>query len=181
MLIGITGKAGSGKDTIGDYLVTKYKFQRIALADPIKRLVKDIFVLDDRTVYDRVEREKPLKDWPEWSVRKLLQFIGTEMFRQNIDDAIWVKSLWLRIVQNPNVNYVVTDVRFPNELDYFKKNAKPGEFMFIKVVRQGCNGVVGLQSHASEAYDLEAEHVIDNNGTYEDLYNKVDEVIKGKI
>jgi hypothetical protein len=181
MLVGICGKAGSGKDTIGDYLVTRYKFQRIALADPIKRLVKDIFVLDDHTVYDRVAREQQLKNWPDWTVRKLLQFIGTELFRNNVDDAIWVKSLWLRIVENPDINYVVTDVRFPNELKYFQDNAKPGEFMFIKVVREGCNGVVGLQSHASEAYDLDAEYVIDNNGTFENLYNKIDEIVKGKI
>ena len=48
MLIGICGKAGAGKDTVGDFLIQNYGFNKIALADPIKRLVKDIFVLDDR-------------------------------------------------------------------------------------------------------------------------------------
>ena len=50
MLVGITGKAGSGKDTVGDYLVKSHGFKKIALADPIKRLVKDVFVLDEHTV-----------------------------------------------------------------------------------------------------------------------------------
>ena len=45
MLIGVCGKAGSGKDTIADYLVKKYNFKKIALADPIKRMVEDVFVL----------------------------------------------------------------------------------------------------------------------------------------
>jgi dephospho-CoA kinase len=96
MLIGVCGRAGSGKDTIGDYLSKMYGYKKNALADPIKRLVKDIFVLDDYTVYDRIAREEPLKQWEGWTVRKLLQFIGTELFREKIDDAVWVKSLWLR-------------------------------------------------------------------------------------
>jgi hypothetical protein len=180
MLVGICGKAGSGKDTIGDYFIKNHKFQKIALADPIKRLVKDVFVLDDHTVYDRIAREKPLKKWPKWTVRKLLQFIGTELFRNNIDDAVWVKSLWLRVLQNRNINYVVSDIRFPNELNYFKKHAKKGDFICIKVIRPGCDGKVGLASHASEAYDLKGDIEIYNDGTIEDLYNKLNDIIKTK-
>ena len=97
MIVGITGKANAGKDTIADYLVSQYSFKKIALADPIKRLVKDVFVLTDEEVYDRVLREQPLPHWDGWTTRKLLQFIGTDLFRQQIDDAVWVKSLVLRI------------------------------------------------------------------------------------
>jgi len=175
MLIGIGGKAGTGKDTVGAYLVSKYKFNKIALADPIKRIVKDIFVLDDHTVYDRFAREQPLKRWPDWTVRKLLQFVGTELFRNNIDEAIWVKSLWYRVQDDPKGNYVITDIRFPNELEYFKTNAGDN-FTFMKVVRDGYTGQVGLTGHASEAYDLESDIIIENNGTFEDLYKKVDDI-----
>lgn len=181
MLVGICGKAGSGKDTIGDYLVEKHNFKKIALADPIKRLVKDVFALDDHTVYDRVAREQPLDRWEGWTVRKLLQYIGTELFRENIDDSVWVKSLWYKIQDDKENNYVVTDVRFPNELQYFKDNAKDGEFLAIKVIRDGYDGEVGLAGHASEAYDLEGDVEIYNNHTMEELYNNVDYVLKGKI
>lgn len=178
MLIGICGKAGAGKDTIGDYLVNKHNFKKIALADPIKRLVKDVFVLDDHTVYDREAREKELENWKGWSVRKLLQFVGTELFRNNIDDSIWVKSLWYRIQNDKENNYVVTDIRFPNELKYFKDNAKQGEFLCIKVVRLGYEGKVGLVGHASEAHDLQGDIEIVNNGTMQELYDKVETVLQ---
>ena len=178
MLVGICGKAGAGKDTIGDYLVSKYNFKKIALADPIKRLVKDVFVLDDHTVYDRIAREQPLQNWPNWTVRKLLQYIGTEMFRDNIDDSIWVKSLWYRIQADKTSNYIISDVRFKNELQFFRDNAKKGEFVCLKVIRNGCNGQVGLTGHASEAYDLVGDHEIINNGSFEGLYNRVDNVMK---
>ena len=179
MLVGICGKAGSGKDTVGDYLVRQYGFKHIALADPIKRLVEDVFVLDKLTVYDRVKREQPLERWPGWTVRKLLQFIGTELFRDNIDDSIWVKSLWYRICDDKDNNYVVTDIRFPNELQYFKDNASKSNMQFIslKTVREGFKGEVGLKGHASEAYDLDAEYVLENNGTFHDLYSKVNNII----
>jgi len=173
MLVGIYGKAGAGKDTIGDHLVNQYGFHKIALADPIKRIVKDVFVLDDHTVYDREAREQPLEDMPEWSVRKLLQYIGTELFRENIDDAIWVKSLWKRIKNDPNNNYVVTDLRFPNELDYFKDRPDECEFISIKVIRPGCDGNVGLAGHASEAHDLDCEYDLTNDSDIEHLEEKV--------
>jgi len=176
MLVGICGKAGSGKDTVGDHLIKKHGFKKIALADPIKRLVKDVFVLDDHTTYDRVAREQPLEQWEGWTVRKLLQYIGTELFRDNIDDAVWVKSLWLRIQNDKENNYVVTDVRFPNELKFFEEKGG-NDFTSIKVVRDGCEGAVGLAEHKSEAYDLSTEVLIENNGTMEDLYNKVDKLI----
>jgi dephospho-CoA kinase len=178
MLIGICGKAGAGKDTVGDYLIKDYGFKKIALADPIKRLVKDVFVLDDHTVYDRVAREQPLENWNNWSVRKLLQFIGTELFRTHIDDEIWVKSLWYNIQQDKMNNYVVTDVRFPNELQFFRDHAKNNEFVCLKIIRSGCNGKVGLAGHASEAYDLVGDFDINNNGSYEELYVEVDEMMK---
>jgi len=179
MLIGICGKAGSGKDTIADHLVQKYGFERIALAEPIRRLVKDVFVLDHHTVYDRVAREQELTDWPGWSVRKLLQFIGTELFRQNIEDDIWVKSLWLTVKQNPDKNYVVSDIRFPNEMQFFIDNG--GEnFVSFKTVREGCNGCVGIASHESEKYNLDAQYVFQNDDTIQELYRKVDDVM-GKI
>ena len=178
MLVGICGKAGSGKDTIGDYLIKEYGFKKISLADPIKRLVKDIFALDDHTVYDRVAREEPLERWDGWTVRELLQYIGTELFRENIDSAIWVKSLWYKIQDDKENDYVVSDLRFPNELQFFRDKAEEGEFIAIKVVREGCVGRVGLKGHASEAYDLEGDFEVLNNGTMEQLYNKIDCVLK---
>jgi len=176
MLIGICGKAGSGKDTVGHHLIRKYKFEQIALADPLKRLVKDVFVLDYDTVYDRVLREQELPEWKGWSVRKLLQFIGTELFRQNIESEIWVKSLWLRVKNNPDKNYVVTDIRFPNELQFFIDNGGQ-DFVSFKTVRGGCAGNVGITGHESEQYDLEANFTFENNGTVRDLYRNVDSVM----
>jgi hypothetical protein len=175
MLIGICGKAGSGKDTIGDYLVEKHGYEKIALAAPIKRLVQDIFVLTDEELNDREIREQPMPDWDNWSVRRLLQFIGTEMFRKNLFEDIWVRSLCKKVCVNKDKNHVVTDVRFPNELNHLKDNMD--DFLSIKVIRDGCDGSVGIQGHESEKYDLDADHIVENNGSYADLFLKIDKII----
>jgi len=181
MLIGICGKAASGKDTIGDYLVKEHLFNKISLADPIKRLVKDVFVLDDFQVYDRIEREKNLEKWNGWSVRKLLQIIGTELFREKIDEQIWVKSLYYRMEQLKNnsvcvSNYCICDIRFPDEVKYLKEKMG-NDFVLIKVIRPGCDGNVGIKGHISESFDLNADIVINNDGDKEKLYNNVRKII----
>lgn len=55
--------------------------------------------------------------------RKLLQFIGTEAFRRNVDDLYWVKRATKTIDELPRDTQVVfvPDVRFPNEADYIRQ------------------------------------------------------------
>jgi hypothetical protein len=43
VLVGISGVAGSGKDTVADILVRDHRFVKVALADPLKRLARDVF------------------------------------------------------------------------------------------------------------------------------------------
>ena len=178
LVIGMIGKAGSGKDTVGDYLVKNYNFKKIALADPIKTLIKTTFMLDDHTVYDRVAREQPLEDFPEWSVRKLLQFIGTELFRNQFDNDIWVKLLLKQIKCQNYDRIVVTDIRFPNESECLR-NGKEIDFYTIKTTRKNCIGKnVGLKNHESEKHNLDADFVLRNNETIESLYKRVDKLMK---
>lgn len=174
IVIGMIGKAGSGKDTVGNYICKHHGFVKMALADPLKASVKEMFLLDDFTTYDRVEREKPLPDFPEWSVRKLFQFIGTELMRKQFDDALWVKLLNKRIKSSEHSRIIVTDVRFPNELDKIRELgcANGYHVAFIKVNRPGYVGHdVGIENHESESYDLVGDYTIMNNGTLDNLYD----------
>lgn len=175
MIIGVCGKAGSGKDTIANHLVKSYSFQRIALADPVREVVKHAFGLDEFTVCDRVEREKPLEYWDNYSVRQLLQFVATELFRDKFDKDIWVKTLWSNISKDLNKDYVISDVRFPNETNFLRNQNI--NFKLIKVVRDGCDGNVGISGHESEKYDLDSDCIMYNNTTIDDLNNRLDKML----
>ena len=176
IIVGISGRAGSGKDTIGDHLVSHYGFSKDGLANPLKRTVQDVFSLDNDQVYDRVLREQPLENWPGWTGRKLLQYVGTELFRNNIDENIWAKSLCLRINKAPGL-WVVTDVRFPNEREVLRRTFG-NNFVGIRVEREGYDGAPsGIQGHASEKYEIEADYVLTNDGDLPGLYYKVDDIM----
>lgn len=105
--------------------------------------------------------------------RKLLQLLGTEAGRQIIHPNIWVNALFS--AYKPEDNWIVTDVRFPNEADIVKD--KGGIMIRINRSQFLIDGRVILKDeHASETglddYD-KFDYVIDNDGTVQDLIDKV--------
>lgn len=127
MLIAVVGSAGSGKGTVGDSLSIQEGFQKFAFADGVKDVTASIFgwpraFLEGDTKASRHFRE--LKDdfWsekfgfevtPRWALQK----VGTEGGRDALHSDVWVHRC-LRSVQQSGVeNAVITDTRFPNEID----------------------------------------------------------------
>ena len=47
IIVGVSGFAGSGKDTVADILVEEFGFVKVALADPLKRVLKDVYDFSD--------------------------------------------------------------------------------------------------------------------------------------
>jgi len=92
-----------------------------------------------------------------------LQFVGTDLFRNQLDPDVWVKSVFIKQYSDDDL-VVVSDCRFPNEARLGKEYG-----VLIKIERQ-----TGLQddSHASEkALDdyNDYDYIIDNNGSFNDL------------
>jgi hypothetical protein len=104
MLVGICGNAGSGKDTVADHLCKKHGFVKVALADPLKRICKDVFDFTDEQLWGPSEnRNAEDKRYPRpgscnpntpgyvcLSARYALQTLGTEWGR-NCYPPIWVE------------------------------------------------------------------------------------------
>lgn len=106
--------------------------------------------------------------------RKMLQLLGTEAGRMVIHPNIWVNALFSDY-QN-DVNWVVTDVRFPNEADAIK--AKGGKL--IRLVRNSDTPMtdeeLAIAQHPSETSldDYQGfDALIENDGTYLDLIEKL--------
>ena len=127
MIIGLVGFIGSGKGTVGDILEQK-GFNKDSFAKPLKDAVSIIFgwpreLLEGDTEVSRKWREQVDSFWTEkfqkeFSPRMALQLMGTEAGRDVFDKDIWVISLLNRA---NGKNVVVTDVRFPNELECIKR------------------------------------------------------------
>ena len=185
MLVVVTGKKRSGKDTLGNYLVQKYGFIKAqSLADPFKKAGCEWFGWDERHLNGEL---KELID-PVWgfSPREFFQVFGTEIMKQDlgrhfplyaftVGNSIWVKVFlnWYR--KQPKGNYVLTDMRFPEEYDLL---ASLPDVIFIKVVSDRSPG----DTHASEQHieEFDVDYTIVNNGhcTLDRYHKKIDEVME---
>lgn len=99
----LIGKAGSGKDTVAEYLVSRYGFKRYAFADKMKEIARELF--------------------PEWFAgggkpRRLLQDLGT--YLRQIDQDVWINYLFSRIEREKPARVVISDCRYERELERAK-------------------------------------------------------------
>jgi len=125
MIIGVCGLIGGGKGTVGDILVEHHGFKKISFADKLKDAVALMFdwdreLLEGITDQSRQWRENKDDFWSKETGRDItprlvLQEFGTECMRKGFFDGIWVSMVKNEIIKNPKQNYVVPDVRFPNE------------------------------------------------------------------
>ena len=130
MIIGICGLIGCGKGTVGDILVDDYGFTKLSFADKLKDGVATVFnwdraMLEGDTVESREWRETQDDFWTRETGRTItprlvLQEFGTDCMRHGFDDGIWVSLVKQELVRYPNKNFVIPDVRFPNEANMIK-------------------------------------------------------------
>lgn len=179
MLIGLTGPARSGKDTVGDYLIAKHSFNRLSFAGPLKAMLMVGLNLDREQVNGN-RKEEPI-DWLDGvTPRSLMQTLGTEWGRQQHPD-LWLRIAEQRIVRaGPETDIVFTDVRFDNEAKMIRSYG--GNIFHIS--RNDVEIISGVKGHASESgvgfsMGICQDFFLLNNHTFESLYNQVEVVIHG--
>jgi len=145
MIIGLAGKKQSGKTSLAHHLIEEYGFVEYSWALPLKETCKNLFGLTEEQVYGTEEDKEAII--PEWnmSARDILQKVGTEMFRGMICRDFWVKVGMKNLVKLKDAGYdiVISDCRFPNELEAVQKlGGYTGHVVRI--------GQVSTDSHTSE-------------------------------
>lgn len=168
MIIGLSGYARSGKDTVAELLVLNYGFKRMAFADGIREALTALNpILHDG---HRLNELVGMYGWEvaksKDEVRRLLQIMGTEVGRKLINEDVWVWLLFNKI--NTDERIVIPDVRFPNE-------AKMIEQQGGEVWRINRHNHSAVNDHISEhALDNHMfKRVVYNDGTLDDLADEV--------
>lgn len=164
-LVGITGPAGSGKDTLAAALIDTFGYTRRALADPIKELLNHRFGWTAEKWDDREWKEAPsvatgrlLDEGRRFyldkylSPRQLAQWLGTEVGRDTFGPNVWIDKLIRDWTTADEPLTVVPDVRFDNEADAIRRNGG----VIVRVKRLG---VKPVSAHVSEAGV--SDHLVD--------------------
>ena len=189
-IIGIAGLIGSGKDTVANHLIDSHSFRRIKFADKLKDGVAAIFewpreLLEGDTDESRKWRETPDAFWTkelgeEITPRYVLQKFGTEV-RDGFHVHTWTILLKKTILQNPHIDYVIPDVRFPHEDKIIKELG--GEVSrgddpdwFTDYVEEN---ITPKHAHPSEWKwaKIDFDWHVKNNSTVSELYKQVDKML----
>jgi len=131
MLIGVVGFIGSGKGTVGEFLIDKHGFVQDSFAKALKDAAAVIFgwdreMLEGATKEARFQREQRDRFWSEkldikdFTPRLALQLLGTESSREIFGDKIWVAGVEKRWLDAEKPDTVITDCRFPNEIELIR-------------------------------------------------------------
>lgn len=181
--IALTGKVRSGKNTVADYLTTKYGMVQFAFGDDLKRKFHE--------EYPHIpENPKPVRGY---------QLYG-QLKRYVENEDIWINRCFdkIRYVAQVAENYnvtgsevkfmpVITDLRQPDELS----RCQSEDYLIIRV---NCPDEIRLDrlneegdKFTMEDLNFETEKHVDtfevdvdliNEGSYEELYKKVDNLMK---
>jgi len=189
MIIAVAGKARSGKNVFAEFLASElYKrtgeaYVLMAYADELKRMVQREFDLswDQLWGEEKEVEDKRYRRWTDkdeevyWTGREIMQAYGE--FHRSIDWNFWVRKLFLIADEKEYKNIIVTDVRYPNEVDPILERGG----YHIRVNRPASDKIHGL-THSSET-SLDAPYKVDfaisNSGSLDDLKKLAGDIASG--
>lgn len=198
MIIGLSGYAKSGKDTVADMIISsrKEQWEVKKFSGKLKEIASLLTGIDVNKFEDQEFKERLMPiEWVEkWmdnttmhyklmKVRDFLQRLGTDAIRDGLHKDTWVNALMADYKptqfqwsdgplggykDGPMPNWIITDCRFPNEF----RSIKDEGGVIIRIER---DGVKPVNAHPSEtALDsFEFDFEIENNGSLEDLRRSV--------
>lgn len=153
-------QARTGKDTSINYISRGYPGEVIRIAEPVYDISQSI-----QSYLNKGYVKNPL----------LLQLIG-EGLRQIYTEDIWIDIATEKIKSLPeDTNIFIPDLRYKNEAKKLK------ELGFIMInVKKDKREIDRDNTHISEIdlLDYPFDYTIENNGTYYDLYNQLDDILE---
>lgn len=179
-IICLSGKVGSGKDTIANYLAKCYNFHKFSFADELKNMLKA----------NGWDEKKDLKG------RKLLQQVGLAF--RNYDEYYWIDSLIYanykfvsEVGRRFTANICLTDCRHVNEIEQFYNrllmyypNYRLSKQISIQI--KGPNHDISREMDNETLSDISEtgldkytfNYVINNFSTLEEMYAHTDVIMK---
>lgn len=172
IIIGIHGKARSGKTTSGEYLTSKGCYVN-SLAARVYKTVQVMFNLQD---YELDDKYKTIKH-PKWglTLREMLVLVGHDMARKLYDENIWMRHIAYEISEAEQAGagvFVITDIRYADENTWLYNQGgilvhlqRDVDYRFDHITERG----LSISPH---------DYVIKNSDSIQGLYDQWDIVLE---
>lgn len=155
MKIAFGYKMRTGKDSAVDYLISKYGGKKITFA---------------KYLYEALFKTQEIFNFPTGKDRVFLQTVGD--WARKKDKDVFVKLALNETEKDADSNFFCNDLRFVNEFNSLKKKG----WTCVKIIRY--NSYVNVHNSETELDDVnDWDYIIENNGTIEDFYEKIDFMI----
>ena len=155
----------------------QYGFEKISFAGPLRRGVSELFGIDPEVLNDPALKEKRIKDWG-MSPRELMQWLGTDILRNEIRDDFFIHSAKIGMIHKRRV--VFSDTRFDNEAKFIQE--MNGEVWKIegrmsKYIDRSSSG------HSTEigVDPMYIDDTINNSGDLDKTMEQVDNLVRSLI
>lgn len=193
-LICISGWRRNGKDTIADYLVEKHGYKKLSLAEALKNDVCHVFNLNPICVFNDQAKDLPLAHLPveektdsisqtmldtvkgefkngHLTPRALCILLGS--LGRAVQNDFWVNKVLAQL--DPNVNYVIPDLRFQSELASLSK-CTTHKAVFTRVQRFDTVDSVNASERDLDAHTF--DYMFSNRSGISDLHTAIEQFLE---
>jgi len=162
MLIGLSGKMGTGKSTLANYLQSKRPCHIVKIAGLLYELQDMIYEKLDMKVQG--EKDRPL-------------LIALGMWGRDKDENFWTAKA-LEKAMKLTGTVIIDDIRFPNEADAIVNAG--GILIRIEGEQRGDNLNPELMNNKTETAldNYKFKNVIDNTSSIEESLRQLEEILK---
>lgn len=192
-VVAFSGKAGSGKTTAANWVMRNHtRALKMSFAQPLKKMFYELlrqsipkaWPHQPKDYMDGPLKEDPVPFLSNKTPRELMQSLGTEWGRNTVNTDFWVTiahgklermlAAPLHSSDTPQIKAVYDDVRFQNEADMLRGY----KGILIRIERPHTATTSDTTTnHASEQQEIEPDLVLQNDGSEEDLFAKLAEIL----
>jgi hypothetical protein len=170
-IIWLSGWAGAGKDTTAAILCKKYGFVRVAFADSLKDIVSCTYGFE-RCLCDTPEGKNMIISSAALTIRQILIKESAAAKEKNIN--VYAEHVLEKILAFPQKSFVISDWRFPHEIDCIMNALPNAHHVRIRITRPGLNPLADSSEHALDTYIF--DRYIENT-TFDNLENEIIKIL----
>lgn len=190
-IIMLSGWKRSGKNTVADYLERRHGYIQLSLAEPLKDLVAEKYRIPRFHLDNQDLKEKPISKLPYvyssvgsllreemaphpgsgelyWTPRALCILEGATL--RAVDPHYWTKDMIRRMETSGETLFVVSDVRYRDEVNYIRMEFPQARL--IRITREETSPSLDPSERDLDNHTWDAE--IHNTGSMADLEHMVD-------